>query len=62
VYQSQSIAVRGVTGSGREIEKILNQAFCVVALFELIKGDFLQENIVNCFRIEQWKNNGILFT
>jgi hypothetical protein len=29
-----------------------------VALFQLIKGDFLQENIVYIFGIEQRKYNG----
>jgi hypothetical protein len=42
-----------VKGSGKEIYKILIKAFWVVALFQLVTGDFLQANIVNCFGIEQ---------
>jgi hypothetical protein len=42
-----------VKGSSWEIYKILNQALSVVALFELVKGDFLRKNII-FFSIEQW--------
>jgi len=40
----------------------LIQALWDVALFQLVKGDFPQGNITYICRIEQWKNNGILFT
>jgi len=36
----------------------LIQALLDVSLFQLLKGDFPQENIVYIFRIEQWMNNG----
>jgi hypothetical protein len=58
----QCIAVRGLKGSGSEISKILIQALWVVALFELVKGDFLQEIIISYFGIKQRKNNGFLLT
>jgi hypothetical protein len=39
-----------------------DSSLVVVALFQLVNGDFLQENIVNFFKNEQWKSNGFLFT
>jgi len=39
-----------------------DSVFLNVAPFQLVKGDFPQENIVYIFRIDQWKNNGFLFT
>ena len=37
------------------------QALRNVALFQLVKGDFPQENIAYIFWNEQWKNNDFLF-
>jgi hypothetical protein len=33
-----------------------------VALFQLVKGDFPEENIAYIYSEEELKNNGILFT
>jgi len=49
MYRSQFIAVSGVKGSGRKILKFLIQALWDVALFQLVKGDFLGGNIAHIF-------------
>jgi hypothetical protein len=43
-YQSQCKPVSGVKGSKRKILKFLIQALWDVALFQLIKGNYPQEN------------------
>jgi hypothetical protein len=53
--------VSGEKGSGRKILKFLFEALWDVTQFQLVKGDIPLEKIVYIFRIEQWKNNGILF-
>jgi hypothetical protein len=46
----------------RQVLKILIQALCDVAQFQLENGDIPQENIFDNFRIEEWKNYGFKFT
>jgi len=43
--------------SERQVLKFLIQALWDVALFQLVKGDFPQENVTYNFKIEQGKNN-----
>ena len=42
-----------------QVLQFLIQGLWDVARFQLVKGDFSQENIAYIFRIEQWKNNGL---
>jgi hypothetical protein len=46
----------------RHVLKFLIQALGEVALFQLVKGDFPQENIAYIYSVEQLKNNGFSFT
>jgi hypothetical protein len=46
----------------RQVLKFQIQTLWDVALFQLVKGDFPQEDIVYIYSIEQLKNNGFSFT
>jgi hypothetical protein len=46
----------------RQVLKFLTQALWDVALFQLVKDDYQEENIVDIYSEEELKNNGILFT
>jgi len=61
-YRSYCIAVSGVKGIGRKILKFLIQTLWDVALFQLVKSNYSQGNIVYICRIQHRKNNGFLFT
>ena len=45
-----------------QFPKFLNQALWDFSLFQLVKGDFPQENIACIYSEEQLKDNGFLFT
>jgi len=53
MYQSQCIAVSGGKGSRGKVLKFLIQALWDVLLFQVVTGDFLQENSAYIFRIDQ---------
>jgi hypothetical protein len=48
--------------SERQVLKFLTQALGEVAQYQLVKSDFLQENIAYIYSVEQLKNNGFSFT
>jgi hypothetical protein len=61
MYCSQCSVVSGEK-EGKASFEVPDTRIWDVAQYHLVKGGFPQESIVYIFRIEQWKNNGILFT
>jgi hypothetical protein len=61
IYRSEYLVVTGDKNAKGKFE-VPDSSFLDVALFQLVKGDFLQGIISDIFRIEQWKNNGFSFS